>query len=175
MNKTSLILKNTKYLKSNKNIPLNTPTTTSSTSLNIIKLIKKYNQLTKTKQIQLTSKPQPFNYHLINKNPNQKQSHLPTKITTTIKFQIKLNTHTYIQKKTKKNNITNKTKKKNSILNQTTTINSSISNNTFKTNKKYLKKLKNNLQKKSINTNKITKITNITTSLKNKFITKINI
>lgn len=64
MSGASLMLEIAECFESSEDIPLSTPTTTSSASLDVVELMGEYSQLAGARQIQLASEPRPFNYRL---------------------------------------------------------------------------------------------------------------
>lgn len=141
MSGASLMLEIAECFESSEDIPLSTPTTTSSASLDVVELMGEYSQLAGARQIQLASEPRPFNYRLVDGGPDQRQSHLPTKIAAAIEFRMELSAHACIQRRAERDSVANEAERGNSILGRAATIGSSVSNSTFKTNEECLKKL----------------------------------
>ena len=174
MNGASLMLEIAEYLESNKDISLSTPTTTSSACLDVEELMGEYSQLAGARQIQLACEPRPFNYRLVDGGPDQRQSHLPTKIAAAIEFRMELSAHACIQRRAERDSVANEAERGNSILGRAATIGSSVSNSTFKTTEECLKKLEGDLQERSVDTDEITKVTGIATSLGDEFVAEMN-
>ena len=174
MNWASLMLEIAECLESNKDISLSTPTTTSSACLDVVVLMGEYSQLAGARQIQLACEPRPFNYRLVDGGPDQRQSHVPTKIAAAIEFRMELSAHACIQRRAERDSVANEAERGNSILGRAATIGSSVSNSTFKTTEECLKKLEGDLQERSVDTDEITKVTGIATSLGDEFVTEMN-
>lgn len=174
MSGASLMLEIAECLESSEDIPLSTPTTTSSASLDVVELMGEYSQLAEARQIQLASEPRPFNYRLVDGGPDQRQSHLPTKIAAAIEFRMELSAHACIQRRAERDSVANEAERGNSILGRAAKIGSSVSNSTFKTNEECLKKLEGDLQERSVDTDEITRVTGIATSLGDEFVAEMN-
>lgn len=100
--------------------------------LDIIELATSYECLTKGQEIYLACAPRPFSYCLVDGGPDQKQSHLPTKIAAAIEFHMELNAHACIQRRAERDIVANEAERGNSILGHAATIGSFISNTTLR-------------------------------------------
>ena len=174
MSGASLMLEIVECLESSEDIPLSKPTTTSCASLDVVELMGEYSQLARARQIQLACEPRPFNYRLVDGGPDQRQSHLPTKIVAAIEFRMELSAHACIQRRAERDSVADEAERGNSILGRAATIGSSVSNSTFKTNEECLKKLEGDLQERSVDTDEITRVTGIATSLGDEFVAEMN-
>ena len=154
---------------SNKDISLSTPTTTSSACLDVVELMGEYSQLAGERQIQLACEPR-----LVDGGPDQRQSHLPTKIAAAIEFRMESSANACIQRRAERDSVANEAERGNSILDRAATIGSSVSNSTFKTTEECLKKLEGDFQERSVDTDEITKVTGIATSLGDEFVAEMN-
>ena len=87
---------------------------------------------------------------------------------------MELSAHACIQRRAERDSVANEAEKGNSILGWAATIGSSVSNSTFKTTEECLKKLEGDLQERSVDTDEITKVTGIATSLGDEFVAEMN-
>lgn len=81
----SLMLEIAESLESSEDVLLNKASlekcdSTESSSLDALEVLRRYNPLVEGRAISLDCEPRPFNYRLVDGGPDQKQSHLPTKI-----------------------------------------------------------------------------------------------
>ena len=102
MNGASLMLEIAEFLEVNEDNALSTATTISSASLDVVELMEAYSRHVGERHIQLACEPRPFNYRLVDGGPDQRQSHLPTKIAAAIEFRMELSAHACIQRRAEK-------------------------------------------------------------------------
>lgn len=165
MNGASLMLEIAEFLEVNEDNALSTATTISSASLDVVELMEAYSRHVGERHIQLACEPRPFNYRLVDGGPDQRQSHLPTKIAAAIEFRMELSAHACIQRRAERDSVANEAERGNSILGRAATIGSSVSNSTFKTTEECLKKLEGDLKERLVDADEITKLTGIAASL----------
>ena len=87
---------------------------------------------------------------------------------------MELSAHACILRRAERDSVANEAERGNSILGRAATIGSSVSNSTFKTTEECLKKLEGDLQERSVDTDEITKVTGIATSLGDEFVAEMN-
>jgi len=175
MNGASLMLEIAERLELSEDLFLkNTINQSSSSDLDIIEMVTSYECLAKGREIYLACEPRPSSYRLVDGGPDQKQSHLPTKIAAAIEFRMELNAHVCIQRRAERDSVANEAVRGNSILGRAATIGSSISNTTFKTAEDCLNKLEGDLQERSVHPEEIKKIKSIATSLGDDFLAEMN-
>lgn len=170
MSGVSLMLEIAESLEAGEDVWLNENVPSSD----IIDIAASYRPLVQGRQISLDCEPRPFNYRLVDGGPDQKQSHLPTKIAAAIEFRMELNSHACIQRRAERDSVANEAERGNSILGHAATVGSTISNCTFKTFDACLAKLESELEERSVDHEGIEKVKNIASSLGDDFIAEMN-
>lgn len=178
VNGASLMLEIAENLESSEDVLLNKANlvkcdNTGSSSLDALELLKSYISLVEERAISLECEPRPFSYRLVDGGPDQKQSHLPTKITAAIEFRTEMNAHACIQRRAQRDSVANEAERGNSILGRAATVGSSISNSTFKTSEDCLKKFERDLEERSIKP-EVTNLKKLAASLGEDFTAEMN-
>lgn len=148
---------------------------TGSSSLDALDLLQSYKSLVGGRVIFLECEPRPFSYRLVDGGPDQKQSHLPTKIAAAIEFCMEMNAHACIQRRAEWDSVANEAERGNSILGRAATVGSSISNSTFKTSEDCLKKFEKDIEGRSIKPVEVTNLKKLATSLGEDFTVEMNV
>lgn len=179
VNGASLMLEIAENLESSEDVLLNKANlvkcdNTGSSSLDALELLKSYISLVEERAISLECEPRPFSYRLVDGGPDQKQSHLPTKITAAIEFCTEMNAHACIQRRAERDSVANEAERGNSILGRAATVGSSISNSTFKTSEDCLKKFERVLEERSIKPEGVTNLKKQAASLGEDFTAEMN-
>ena len=104
VNGASLMLEIAESLESSEDVLLNKANLvkcddTGSSSLDALDVLQSYKSLVAGRVISLECEPRPFSYRLVDGGPDQKQSHLPTKIAAAIGFCMEMNAHACIQRR----------------------------------------------------------------------------
>lgn len=97
--------------------------------------------------------------------PDQKQSHLPTKIAAAIEFCMEMNAHACIQRRAERDSVANEAESGKSILGRAATVGSCISNSTFKTSEDCLNKFQRDLEERLIKPEEVTNLKKLAASL----------
>ena len=179
VNGASLMLEIAESLESSEDVLLNKANLvkcddTGSSSLDALDVLQSYKSLVAGRVISLECEPRPFSYRLVDGGPDQKQSHLPTKIAAAIEFRMEMNAHACIQRRAERDSVANEAERGNSILGRAATVGSSISNSTFKTSEDCLKKFEKDLEGRSIKPEEVTNMKKLASSLGEDFTAEMN-
>ena len=71
----------------------------------VLEILLTYGPLVDGRTVSLDCEPGPFNYRVVDGEPDQKQSHLPTKIAASIEFRMNMNAHACIQRRAERDSV----------------------------------------------------------------------